>query len=152
MSRLLALLLVTLVACRSVPPGDRAAALAIRVRNAHLEECFRKGDLDALSAVYAPEAVLLSGGDHHSGPGAARAYWADFATHMDPFVPGERDWQLDVHSIEAHAMIAHQRGRSTLVYMQDGKERRSVVEFVAVWKLVDGVWRIAVDAWWPATP
>jgi len=152
MLRLLPCLLLALAACSSVPIGDRAAAEAIRMRNAHLEDCFRSGDLSALSAVYAVDAVLLSGDERHAGPGAVRAYWDDFATHMDAFVPGERDWQLSVHSIEARAKIAHQRGRSTLVYHQEGKERQSVVEFVLVWKLVDGEWRIAVDAWWPSTP
>ena len=110
--------------------------------NAALAERFNAGDYEAVAAAYADDAVLLGpGGYRVEGREAIDAYWVREWTNAT--------WALEVHRVEGTPEMPIQRGRSTLEYdAADGGHRVSFVEFLLVWRLEDGVYRIVVDGYW----
>lgn len=117
----------------------------IEARNRDLEQAYARGDMKAVAAIYADDALMLSpGGRRWEGRAEIDEYWSRL---RDPI-----EWTLEVREVEGNEGLAVERGRSTLVYGRP-EPHRSVVEFMLVWvREVPGdpstPWRIAVDAYW----
>lgn len=128
------------------PPPEPNPKLVteIEARNRDLERAYASGDMLGVAAVYTDDAVMLSpSGKRWEGREAIDAYWQG----IEPPI----DWQLEAFSVEGGDTMAVQRGRSTLVYIDDGGARHtSVVEFMLVWTRLDTstTWRISVDSYW----
>ncbi len=135
------------------PSRDRRFATHLQDARADIEAANRElsrrmeaGDLPGVAAMYADDAVLLGpNGYRVSGRAAIDEYWSTF--HK------ARRWKLDVLDVEGGEGLFVQRGRSTLMFEEEGGTRDAVVEFIVVWrKEPDGAYRVVVDAYWPTKP
>jgi ketosteroid isomerase-like protein len=116
--------------------GLRAEIEAI---NRQMEGAVARGDMLAVSAYYADDARLIGPrGQEVRGRSAIDTYWSR--------IQGAKAWQLEAFDIGGGANEAYQFGRSTFVQMLPTGERKSVTDFVVVWKRgQDGRFRIALD-------
>jgi uncharacterized protein (TIGR02246 family) len=149
---LLALLLLACAAPGALPAQAVAAASRtdpaaaelrgqIEAVNRRMEQAFARGDLRAVAAFYADDAVMMGpGGERVRGRAAIDRYWAG--------IRNPKRWKLDVFDVGGSATEAYQLGRSSLVSLHEGREHTSVTDFIVIWKRDSGgEWRIAVDMW-----
>lgn len=139
------MLLLALVGCRTTPEAP-VVHQEINALNAAMERRLQQGDLRGVASFYADDAILLSpAGERHEGREAIDAYWEGL---RDPV-----DWSLTVDELEGSGALVVQRGTSRLTTRRGDAERVSTADFVLIWvRQADGMWRIAVDAWWSPPP
>lgn len=107
-----------------------------------MESAVRNGNLPAVAAFYADDAVLL-GRDGHEvvGRAAIEDYWSR--------MQGAQDWELTLLDVEGQDGLWIERGRSKLSVLRDEQLLVSEVEFLLVWQQQpDGSLRIKLDAFW----
>lgn len=111
-------------------------------------EAFRRGDAEAVAALYAEDARLLP--PNHpkvQGKEAIRQFWQGA---MDM---GVKDASLQIEEVEPQGDTAYEIGRYTLAIEQGNGERISDAgKYVVIWKRGGGGWRIAVDIFNSDTP
>ncbi|MAG32931.1 MAG: hypothetical protein CL908_18800 [Deltaproteobacteria bacterium] len=115
----------------------------VKEQNAAMSAAFKRGDMKAVAAFYADNAVLISASGHRvEGREAVDAYWTR--------ITDGHEWKLEVKSVEGRKGMCIQRGKSTLVRKNDdGTLREGIVEFMLVWvRGKDGRLRITMDAYW----
>lgn len=145
--RLLAgLLALTLAASACRTPRKSSAPTfvsEIEAQNRRLEELFRAGNLLGVADLYTDDGELVdSRGERTRGREEIDAYWSSIERPID--------WTLKVRAIRGSENVAYELGTSTLTSRRDGQVRVSVNDFVLLWRREpDGVWRIALDAYWP---
>ncbi len=123
--------------------GLRSKAQAeIRALNAAMEQAMRHGDLAAVAAFYADDALLMDkSGRTVAGRQAIDEYWGR--------LEGAQDWELSIASLEGADKLWIQRGHSRLSVLRDGVLQHSNVEFMLVWRRQEnGQLLIGLDAYW----
>ena len=138
--KLLSIGLVILMGAASCQAGSRAMRTEVDALARGMEQALRSGDLAAVAAYYADDAVLLGpGGFRVEGRQAIDAYWAAFEHPID--------WRLETRRIEGDPDLIAWRGVS---YLRHGApEQLSVVEFVLLWeRQEDGRLQVVLDAYW----
>lgn len=104
------------------------------------------GDIESLVQQYTPDAILMP-------PGAPRAEGAEaireaFTAWLQEMPPSSTTVTSDAITITAAGDYAHAIGTWTMSgAMPDGSEYSDQGKFLAVWKNVDGDWKIATDIW-----
>ena len=92
-----------------------------------METAFGRGEMKAVAAFYADNAVVRSANQVAAvGRTALDAYWAGIAS--------PKSWKLDVFGVTPgpNTNLVYQTGRSTLV--SGSPQRTSVFDFVVVWQ------------------
>jgi ketosteroid isomerase-like protein len=138
--------LTVFIACagtRGVRSGDDQTLERLRTEieaiNRQMEGAVAGGDMLAVAAYYADDARLIGPrGQEVRGRSAIDTYWSR--------IQGAKAWQLEAFEIGGGVNQAYQFGRSTLVQTLPTGERKSVTDFVVIWKRgQDGRLRIALD-------
>ena len=134
-----------LTACATTPSAgtsrDATSALRAEVEavNRQMENAFNRGDLMAVSAFYADDALLKGPrGFEVRGRAAIDTFWKS--------IQNPKSWKLEAFDIGGNRDEAYQYGRSTLVQAGSPNDRTAVTNFVVIWKRgADGKLRIALD-------
>ena len=107
--------------------------------NRAMEAAVARGDLKAVAAFYANNAVVRSAhGVQAQGRAAVDQYFVGIAN--------AKSWKLDVYGVTVpqESNLVYETGRSTLVH--GSPKRTSVVQFLVVWERQrDGALRIVLD-------
>ncbi|MBV6417330.1 MAG: hypothetical protein CMLOHMNK_01991 [Steroidobacteraceae bacterium] len=141
--------LLAVAGCKPSAPnvGDtKADEDAVRSGAAAWAEAYSKGDIDAILALYAGDAVLMPPGAHAAGtPDAMRDFLTtDIATSAGTTldmgdsttgVAGDFAWQSGTYSVKNSAGATVDTGK-----------------YLAVWHRVDGKWLILRNMWNLDTP
>jgi uncharacterized protein (TIGR02246 family) len=107
--------------------------------NRQFEAAARKGDLDALAALYTPDAMCLPpDGPIVKGREGIKQMWGAAAQQM-----GLKDVRLTTLTFEQEGNMGHEVGEATLT-LGSGT---AVMKFLVVWKKVEGQWRLHRDIW-----
>ncbi|CAN5150518.1 hypothetical protein BH24PSE2_BH24PSE2_07110 [soil metagenome] len=140
---------VLLGACAPPDTGDAASASdtglaadgadAIAERSAAWEEAFNNGDLEALVALYADDARILSPED-----AMAEGHAAVESAFRPPIDAGAT---IDLQQVEIDAAgeLGYQVGTFT-DRSADGKSQGSG-KFIEIWRRTDSEWKIVNDIW-----
>lgn len=141
------LILAGVIACMPAFAGAQASAAPdpaalrreVEALNQEMEAAFNRGDLKAVAAFYADNAVVRT----------SRQVAAQGRTAIDRYFTGIQNpkrWKLDVYGVSAAggSDLVFQTGMSTLV--SGSPERVSPFEFALVWKRQsNGKLRIVLD-------
>ncbi len=142
---LLAVVAVALASCTSVPKVDvRSDELAIRALDAEFGAAAARKDLDAVVALYAPDATMLpNDAPAARGTKAIRLLWTEIFK-----VPG-LSIEVVPEKIELSAAgdVATDMGHTeTGMTGPDGRVK-SRDKYLEVWRKVDGHWKVMYDTW-----
>lgn len=108
--------------------------------NRQFEESARNGDLDRLASLYTPDAIALPPDSHIvRGRDNIKTMWGTIAQQI-----GLKDVRLETLDLEVAGETAHEVGEGTLTLANGGT---AVVNFIVVWKKLDGQWRLHRDIW-----
>lgn len=104
---------------------------------------WNEGDVDAVAATYAEDAVYLP--PHHEavhGRDAIRGYLVAPLTH------GVSDLQFEVTYIKQQGPIAWDVGTYRMTIPQvDGSRKEDRGKYLSVWKRAGKTWQLMADAW-----
>ena len=107
--------------------------------NRRFEEAARKGDLDALAALYTPDAIALPPDSPMAkGRESIKQMWGGIAQQI-----GLKDVQLNTLDLELAGDTAYEVGEAVLTVATG----TAAVKFVVVWKRTDGRWYLHRDIW-----
>jgi uncharacterized protein (TIGR02246 family) len=115
----------------------------IEQRNREFEGAFSLGDMNAVAALYTPEAVVMppDAGIISGRPGIAE-FWAAARAG------GIRSVSLQIHDVQEAGETAYEIGTATLdMQPASGAATTATVKYVVVWKHDAEGWRLAVDIW-----
>jgi uncharacterized protein (TIGR02246 family) len=138
MTRLTAALLLFALA-----PGASAQTRDLRAEiqavNDSMVAAFNTGNMLAVARFYTDDArVDGERGEVVQGRAAIDKYWTG--------IRNAKSWKLEVIEVGGHRDNPYQIGRSTLVQSGPQGERKSVVEFLGIWRRdTKGGLRLAVD-------
>jgi ketosteroid isomerase-like protein len=115
----------------------------VEALNRDMAAAFNRGDMKAVGAFYADNAVVRDGyALNAAGRQQVDAYWAG--------IKGAKSWALEVRGVTPgeNTNLVYQTGKSTLV--SGTPERTSVVGFLVVWqRQSDGKLKIILDYYHP---
>jgi uncharacterized protein (TIGR02246 family) len=141
-------ILLAAVAVGCEPPEDPPATAgpdlaaevdAIRSASEAWFTHFEAGEVDALVALYTPDAVILEPEyPPIAGTEAVRVHFAESFEFEPRF---ERFEVLEIE-IATSGDLAWERGYATGTYTEDGEARTFAGPYLLVWKRTDGGWRI----------
>ena len=110
--------------------------------NREFEAAARNGDLARLASLYTVDAIALPpDGRDVRGRDNIRQMWGTIAQQI-----GLKDVKLNTLDLEVAGDTAYEVGEGVLTLAGGGS---AVVNFVVVWKKVDGTWRLHRDIWNP---
>lgn len=107
--------------------------------NKEMERVFNANDMTATAAFYSDDAEIS--GSNYSVTGRANLdkYWLNLKDRG-------KGWKLTVFEIGGTGDYVYQLGNSDLTYLVNGKETKSVTNFVLIWKKQkDGSYKIFKD-------
>lgn len=134
-------------------PAIDAAAVeeAIAAKDKAYGEAVVAGDVEAIMAQYAPEAVVLpSGGPKAEGTAAIREI---FDGWVEMGLPSSMTLTTDDVTVAASGDYAYAVGSASLSgTAPDGSEWSDEGKYVAVWKNIEGDWKMVADIWNSDTP
>ena len=109
--------------------------------NAQFAEAFNRGDIAAVAAMYAEDAVLLPpGSDMVKGRNDIRSFWMKAAEQISDFKLAT----VDVKPLGSDAA----REIGTFSLKTKGQQAQDVSgKYVVVWQKVSGDWKLATDIW-----
>ena len=131
--------------CTSVPKVDaRSDELAIRALDAEFGAAAARKDLDAVVALYAPDATMLpNDAPAARGTKAIRLLWTEIFK-----VPGLAISVVpEKIDLSAAGDVATDMGHTeTAMTAPDGVVKRRD-KYLEVWRKVDGHWKVMYDTW-----
>ena len=108
--------------------------------NREFEDAARNGDLARLASLYTSNAIALPpDGRDVRGRENIKQMWGTIAQQI-----GLKDVRLNTLDLEIVGDTAYEVGEGVLALSGGGS---AVVNFVVVWKKVEGRWRIHRDIW-----
>jgi uncharacterized protein (TIGR02246 family) len=108
--------------------------------NRDFEDAARTGDLARLASLYTSDAIALPpDGRDVRGRENIKEMWGTIAQQI-----GLKDVRLNTLDLEIAGDTAYEVGEGVLTLAGGGS---AVVNFVVVWKKVDGRWRLHRDIW-----
>ena len=108
--------------------------------NREFEAAARNGDLARLASLYTSDAIALPpDGRDVRGRENIKQMWGNIAQQI-----GLKDVRLNTLDLEVAGDSAYEVGEGVLTLSAGGS---AVVNFVVVWKKVDGRWRLHRDIW-----
>ena len=99
----------------------------IERRNKEMERVFNANDMAATAAFYSDDAEIVASNYLVKGRKNLDNYWLSLKDKG-------RGWKLTVIEIGGTGDYIYQLGNSDLTYMVNGKETKSVTNFVLIWK------------------
>lgn len=107
--------------------------------NRQFEEAARKGDLDRLASLYTADAMALPPDSQVvKGRDNIKQMWGTIAQQI-----GLKDVRLNTLDLQLAGETAYEVGEAILTVANG----TAAVNFVVVWKKVDGQWRLHRDIW-----
>ena len=107
---------------------DRAKVKAdIEKLNKKMEDVFNANDMAATAALYSDDAEIIGANYRVAGRKNLDNYWLSLKDRG-------KDWKLTVIEIGGTGDYIYQLGNSDLTYLANGKETKSVTNFVLIWK------------------
>ena len=100
---------------------------AIEKLNKEMERVFNANDMAATAAFYSDDAEIVASNYLVTGRRNLDNYWLSLKDKG-------RGWKLTVIEIGGTGDYIYQLGNSDLTYMANGKETKSVTNFVLIWK------------------
>jgi len=134
-------------ASETSPAIDEAAVTeAIAAKDRAYGEAVVAGDVEAIMQQYAADAVLLPpGAPMAEGTAAIRPI---FDAWVEQGLPTSMTLTTDDVTVTASGDYAYAVGSASLSgTAPDGSEWSEVGKYVAVWKNVDGDWKMVADIW-----
>ena len=101
--------------------------VAIEKLNREMEKVFNANDMGATAAFYSDDAEIVASNYLVKGRKNLDNYWLSLKDKG-------RGWKLTVIEIGGAGDYIYQLGNSDLTYMVNGKETKSVTNFVLIWK------------------
>ena len=95
--------------------------------NKEMEKVFNANDMAATAAFYSDDAEIVSSNYVVAGRKNLDNYWLSLKGRG-------RGWKLKVVEIGGTGEYIYQLGNSDLTYLVNGKETKSVTNFVLIWK------------------
>jgi len=95
--------------------------------NKEMEKVFNANDMVATAAFYSDDAEIIGSNYLVTGRKNLDNYWLSLKDR-------DRGWKLTVIEIGGAGDYIYQLGNSDLTYMVNGKETKSVTNFVLIWK------------------
>ena len=95
--------------------------------NKEMEKVFNANDMAATAAFYSDDAEIISSNYVVTGRKNLDNYWLSLKDKG-------RGWKLTVTEIGGAGDYIYQLGNSDLTYLVNGKETKSVTNFVLIWK------------------
>jgi ketosteroid isomerase-like protein len=111
----------------------------IKILNKDMEKAFNDNDMVKVAAFYRDDAEIS--GEYYTVKGRKSLdnYWMNLKDKG-------RGWKLDVIEIGGEGELVYQLGKSDLRYISKGVEKRSITNFILIWKLsTDGTYTILRD-------
>jgi ketosteroid isomerase-like protein len=107
--------------------------------NKEMERVFNANDMAATAAFYSDDAEISGGNYSVTGRADLDKYWLSLKDRG-------KGWKLTVFEIGGTGDYIYQLGNSDLTYLVNGKESKSVTNFVLIWKKQkDGSYKIFKD-------
>ena len=107
--------------------------------NKEMERVFNANDMAATAAFYSDDAEIVGANYVVTGRKNLDNYWLSLKDR-------NRGWKLSVIEIGGTGDYIYQLGNSDLTYLVNGKETKSVTNFVLLWKKQkDGSYKIFRD-------
>ena len=100
---------------------------AIEKLNKEMERVFNANDMAATAAFYSDDAEIVASNYLVTGRKNLDNYWLSLKDKG-------RGWKLTVIEIGGTGDYIYQLGNSDLTYLVNGKETKSVTNFVLIWK------------------
>jgi uncharacterized protein (TIGR02246 family) len=140
-------LLVALMAGCAAPEADttEAAKAGIDAGNATLVAGFNAGDAEMQASVYTDDAMVMA-------PNQPTAIGMEAIVEMmktDADTTGMVSMELETVGVTARGDMAHEIGTYTVFA---GGEEVDHGKYMAIWKDVDGTWKIHRDIWNSSVP
>ena len=127
-----------LFAQNSNPERDKIKT-TIENLNKEMERVFNANDMAATAAFYSDDAEISGSNYSVTGRKNLDNYWLSLKDRG-------RGWKLKVIEIGGTGDYIYQLGNSDLTYLVNGKETKSVTNFVLIWKKQkDGNYKIFKD-------
>jgi uncharacterized protein (TIGR02246 family) len=123
------------------PKADPARAPIERAGKAFMD-AFGRGDLSAVAAMYAEDAIAFPPeSDMLKGRAAIGRFWEN-SRDM-----GVKSLEFEVVDVTSSGNLAAETGIATLHVQAAGAETTLKVKYVVVWKKQDGGWKLYRDIW-----
>ena len=107
--------------------------------NVEMEKAFNANDMKATAAFYSDDAEIVASNYRVFGRKNLDEYWNSLRDKG-------RGWKLTVFEVGGIGEFVYQLGNSDLTHISNGKESKSVTNFVLVWrKQKDGAYKIFRD-------
>ena len=104
-----------------------------------MERVFNANDMAATAAFYSDDAEIAGANYSVTGRANLDKYWLNLKDRG-------KGWKLTVIEIGGTGDYIYQLGNSDLTYLVNGKESKSVTNFVLIWKKQkDGTYKIFKD-------
>jgi uncharacterized protein (TIGR02246 family) len=112
--------------------------------NRAFEEAARKADVERIASLYTGDAIVLPpDASPVRGRDNIKQLWKSVISDM-----GLTDVKLDTVDLEMAGDTAYEVGKATLTMQpKGGQVTTAAVNFVVVWKNVNGQWRLHRDIW-----
>lgn len=125
------------------PPKADPARPAIERAGKAFADAFGRGDIAAVAAMYAEDAIALPpDGGMLKGRAAIEALWKGFRD------TGAKSMKFDVIDVVSSGNLAAETGVATLRVQPAGAGEATVtVKYVVVWKKKGGTWQLYRDIW-----
>lgn len=108
--------------------AERAGIKAdIEKLNKKMEDVFNANDMAATAALYSDDAEIIGANYRVAGRKNLDNYWLSLKDRG-------KGWKLTVIEIGGTGDYIYQLGNSDLTYLVNGKETKSVTNFVLIWK------------------
>ena len=108
--------------------SERAKIKAeIEKLNEKMEDVFNANDMAATAALYSDDAEIIGANYRVTGRTNLDNYWLSLKDRG-------KGWKLTVIEIGGAGDYIYQLGNSDLTYLVNGKESKSVTNFVLIWK------------------
>lgn len=120
-------------------PDRNEIKTTIENLNKEMERVFNANDMAATAAFYSDDAEISGSNYSVTGRKNLDNYWLSLKDRG-------RGWKLKVIEIGGTGDYVYQLGNSDLTYLVNGKETKSVTNFVLIWKKqMDGSYKIFKD-------
>lgn len=136
------LVFVTVAALGEPPKADPARGAIERAGKAFVD-AFGRGDVAAVAAMYAEDAIAFPpDGDMVKGRAAIEALWKGFRD------TGAKSMEFNVVDVVSSGNLAAETGTAKLRVQPAGAGEATVtVKYLVVWKKQGGTWQLYRDIW-----